>query len=175
MKKHIASETQQPTHFAFTEENIDKAKNELTHYPKGQEASAVMKLLTLAQQQSNGWISNVAISYIATFLKLTPIAVYEVASFYSMYNLAPVGKYLVQVCRTTPCWLCKSEDILSACKDFLKISVGETTADNLFTLIEVECLGACVDAPVVQINEQYYEKLDKDKVINILSTLKTKM
>lgn len=102
------------------------------------------------------------------------IHVYEVAKFYSMYNLSVTGKYLVQVCRTTPCWLCGSDDVLKSCKELLNIGIGETTSDNLFTLKEVECLGACVNAPVVQINDDYYEKLTPDKMKDILLEIQKK-
>ncbi|MBQ4874817.1 MAG: NADH-quinone oxidoreductase subunit NuoE [Rickettsiaceae bacterium H1] len=170
MKKTIAKK--QPSQFSFTEENLIKAKKEISKYPSSKEKSAVMALLWFAQKQSGGWIPNVAMSYIADMLKISAIDVYEVASFYSMYNLTPVGKYLVQVCRTTPCWLCNSEDVLFACKEFLGIEIGETTKDDKFTLIEVECLGACVNAPLVQINEKYYENLTRDKIIEVLSSLR---
>ncbi len=172
MKKNIAVEDKQAKKFVFTDENLIKVEKEIKKYPQDRKRSAVMALLNIAQEQSGGWISTVAMGEIANILKISPISVYEVASFYSMYNLAPIGKYLVQVCRTTPCWLCSSEDILSACKNFLGVNVGETTDDNMFTLIEVECLGACVNAPVVQINKKYYEKLTQKNIIDILSSLK---
>ncbi len=170
MKKNLSKV--QPLNFEFTQENLCKAKNEISKYPEGKQKSAVMALLWIAQDQSNGWIPTVAMNYIAKMLSISAMEVYEVASFYSMYNISPVGKYLVQVCRTTSCWLCKSEEVLLACKEFLGIGVNETTEDNMFTLVEVECLAACVNAPVVQINNSYYENLDKDKVINILSELR---
>lgn len=172
MKKHIADEHLQPANFEFTSSNFEKAQMEINKYPEDRKKSAVMALLTIAQEQSSGWITTAAMGYIASMLSITPMDVYEVASFYSMYNLAPIGKYLVQVCRTTPCWLCESEGVLLACKDFLGIKVGQTTSDNMFTLIEVECLGACVNAPVVQINKKYYENLNGEKITQILSELK---
>ena len=170
MKKHIAEK--QPTSFTFIKENLSKVQEIMAKYPQGKQRSAVMPLLDMAQEQMGGWISTAVMSYIANILKMPAIEVYEVASFYSMYNLAPVGKYLVQVCRTTPCWLCDSDNVLLACKEFLEIEVGYTTKDQLFTLIEVECLGACINAPVVQINKDYYENLDEGKIIEILSILR---
>ena len=131
-----------------------------------------MPLLHIVQNQAGGFIPQSAIGYIADLLSMRPVHVREVVEFYSMYNTAPVGKYLVQVCRTTPCWLCGGSDVLSACKSVLGVGVGESTKDNLFTLREVECLGACVNAPVVQINDDYYEKLDSAKIQKILHELK---
>ena len=171
MRKLIGNVEQQHKKFEFSQDHLNEAKNEISKYPEGKEKSAVMALLWIAQRQSGGWIPTVAMSYIANILKIPTIDVYEVASFYSMYNLAPIGKFLIQVCRTTPCWLCNSEEILSTCKDFLGIEIGETTTDNMFTLIEVECLSACVNAPVIQINKKYYENLNKEKIIKILSSL----
>ncbi len=158
--------------FRFTETNLDVAHEIISRYPKGRERSAIMPLLYLAQEQNDNWISSSAMDYIAVLLNIPAIYVYEVANFYTMYNKKPVGKYLIQVCRTTPCWLCGSEKILETCKNALGIDVKDTTKDNLFTLIEVECLGACVNAPVVQINNDYYEKLDENEMIAILNNLK---
>ncbi|XGA09098.1 MAG: NADH-quinone oxidoreductase subunit NuoE [Wolbachia endosymbiont of Xenopsylla cheopis] len=157
--------------FKFNSQNKKKAEDTIKIYPEGKQASAVMSLLYLAQDQCGGWIPKSAMEYIADFLKIPHIQVYEVANFYTMYNLSPVGKYLIQVCRTTPCWLCGSEEILNTCKRVLKIDVGETTEDNLFTLKEVECLGACTAAPVVQINNDYYENLTPDKMEEIIEKL----
>jgi NADH-quinone oxidoreductase subunit E len=112
--------------------------------------------------------------YVADMLHIPHIRVYEVANFYTMYNLKPVGKYLIQICRTTPCWLCSSEEVLNTFKKKLGINIGETTKDNLFTLKEVECLGACVNAPVVQINDNFYENLTPEKVENIIAELSNK-
>ncbi|QGR02516.1 NADH-quinone oxidoreductase subunit NuoE [Ehrlichia ruminantium] len=160
--------------FRFDKESLKQANKALTRYPQDRKSSAVMPLLYIAQKQCGGFIPIAAMNYIADFLDMRPIHVYEVAKFYSMYNLSVTGKYLIQVCRTTPCWLCGSDDILKTCKKFLKIDVGGTTSDNLFTLKEVECLGACVNAPVVQINDDYYEKLDPDKIKSILMEYKKK-
>lgn len=170
MIENRALRKEQPD-FKFNSQNLKKAEDTIKIYPEGKQASAVMSLLYLAQDQCGGWIPKSAMEYIADFLKIPHIQVYEVANFYTMYNLSPVGKYLIQVCRTTPCWLCGSEEILNTCKRVLKIDVGETTEDNLFTLKEVECLGACTAAPVVQINNDYYENLTPDKMEEIIEKL----
>jgi NADH-quinone oxidoreductase subunit E len=148
----------------------------VARYPKGRQRSAVMPLLDLAQRQMakgkvGGWIPRAAMDHIAELLNLPPIKVYEVATFYSMYNLSPVGKHLVQLCTTTPCWLRGSDGIVKACEKHLGVHVGDTTDDGLFTLMEVECLGACVNAPMVQINDDYYEDLTPETMTGILKTL----
>ena len=163
---------QNPEKFEFTSSNLEEALKHISHYPDDRKSSAVMPLLHLVQNQAGGFIPQSAIDYIADLLDMRPVHVREVVEFYSMYNTAPVGKYLVQVCRTTPCWLRGGNDVLNACKKVLKIGVGESTKDNLFTLREVECLGACVNAPVVQINDDYYEELDSEKMGKILHKLK---
>ncbi|MCA4775200.1 NADH-quinone oxidoreductase subunit NuoE [Wolbachia endosymbiont of Mansonella ozzardi] len=159
--------------FSFTSENLKKAKKFIEMYPKGKEGSAVMPLLYLVQEQC-GWVPESAMRYVADMLHIPHICVYEVASFYTMYNLKPMGKYLIQVCRTTPCWLCSSEEVLNTFKKRLGVNIGETTKDDLFTLKEVECLGACVNAPVVQINDNFYENLTPKKVENIIAELSSK-
>ena len=156
--------------FQFTPENIKKAEEVISRYPN--KRSAVMPLLYLAQEQHENWIPVDAMDYIAKILEMPPMHVYEVANFYTMYNKKPVGKNLVQICRTTPCWLKGASDILEACKKSLNINVGETTDDKKFTLMEVECLGACVDAPVVQINNDYYENLTTEEITKILENLR---
>lgn len=161
----------QPESFAFTPENLAEAKKIIARYPEGRQASAVMPLLDIAQRQHDNWLPRAAMDHVAELLEMPRIRVYEVASFYTMYNLAPVGKYLLQVCTTTPCWLRKSGDIVDAVKAHLGIGMGETTADGLFTLIEVECLGACVNAPMIQINDDYYEDLTPESVVDILKAL----
>ena len=161
-----------PGGFTFSPENLDKSKAIIAKYPNGYQASAVLPLLDLAQRQNGGWVSREAMQYVAELLDMAPIRVYEVGTFYTMLNLEPVGKYLVQLCRTTPCWLCGCGDIRAACEQTLGIHVGETTADGLFSLVEVECLGACVNAPVVQINDDYYEDLDANGIKAILEALK---
>ena len=158
--------------FAFTEVNAKRAAAAVTHYPEGRQASAVLALLDLAQRQNHGWLSPEAIAYVANYLEMAPIRVHEVASFYSMYYTKPIGKHLVQVCRTTPCWLRGATEILDACRDQLGIGLGETTGDGLFTLIEVECLGACANAPVVQIGDDYYEDLSPERLRALLGDLK---
>ena len=158
--------------FVFTKENLSKIEDILKKYPEGRQASAVLPLLDLAQRQNKGWLSPETIEAVAKFLNMPEIRVYEVASFYSMYNLKPVGTYHVQVCGTTPCMLCGAEEIFKTCQDQLGISKGETTSDGMFALSEVECLGACVNAPVIQINDDIYEDLSPESVKNILVDLK---
>lgn len=164
--------TQQPESFAFTAENRKQVKVLVGRYPKGRQASAVLPLLDLAQRQSQGWLPQAAIEHVAGLLGMPAMRVMEVASFYSMFNLAPVGKYLLQLCGTTPCWLRGSDEVREAIKEVCGIGVGETSEDGLFTLVEVECLGACVNAPMVQINDDYYEDLDIENTKKLLIALK---
>lgn len=164
-----AARTGEP--FAFTQGNIERARDIVARYPDGRDRSALLPLLDLAQRQNGGWLSQEALDYIAEFLALPPIKVYEVATFYSMYNLQPVGRYFIQVCRTSPCWLRGSDAITKACKEKLGVGIGETTSDRMFTLVEVECLGACVNAPMVQINDDYYEDLDAEKMHGLIDDL----
>lgn len=159
--------------FCFDEANLERAKSIIAKYPAGQQRSAVIPLLDLAQRQCGNWLPRVALDYVAGLLGLAPIKVYEVASFYTMFNLKPNGKYLVQVCRTTPCWLKGSDRVADHCKKKLGIGIGEVTADGQFGLMEVECLGACVNAPVVQVNDDYYEDLTDDKLDQIIDGLKS--
>lgn len=153
----------QPDSFEFSAENKAKAKKIIARYPAGREQSAVMPLLMLAQQQNDGWLPQAAIDYVAAILGMAPMKVKEVASFYTMYNMQPVGHFHIQVCGTTPCMLRGSEAVLEACEAHLGIRKGETTADGKFTLTEVECLGACVNAPIVEVTtpqeDGYYEDL----------------
>lgn len=171
----------QPKAFSFRDGK--KVEEIIALYPKGFQRSAVMPLLDLATRQlaedgakanppHGGWIPRAAMDEVARILSMPPIRVYEVATFYSMYNLAPVGKYMVQCCTTTPCWLRGSEGIVKACEKKLGVHVGESTDDGLFTLVEVECLGACVNAPVVQINDDFYEDLTPVRMTEILDDLK---
>ena len=162
---------EQMTKFEFTPENKKLAEYHVAKYPKGRQQSAVMPLLDIAQRQCGGWLPKEAMDYIANYLDMPLIRVYEVASFYTMYNLKPVGKHLVQVCTTTPCMLRGSDDIVQACKKKLGVDMGGTTADGKFTLVEVECLGACVNAPMVQINDDFYEDLDASSMTKILDDL----
>jgi NADH-quinone oxidoreductase E subunit len=153
----------QPESFEFIQVNKAKARKIIARYPAGREQSAVMPLLMLAQQQNDGWLPQAAIDYVASILGMAPIKVKEVASFYTMYNLQPVGQYHIQVCGTTPCMLRGSQAIVDACKAKLGIDIGETTPDGKFTLTEVECLGACVNAPVMEVTtpekDGYFEDL----------------
>ncbi|WP_341702525.1 NADH-quinone oxidoreductase subunit NuoE [Ferrovibrio sp.] len=169
---HIAPPELQPASFSFTPENMALAKQHIAKYPEGRQQSAVMPLLDIAQRQHDNWVPQAAIRHIAELLGMAPIRVLEVASFYTMYNLAPVGKHFVQVCTTTPCWLRGSDKVLSACKKHLGVGPGETTADGQFTVIEVECLGACVNAPMLQLGDDFYEDLDEESTGRILEALK---
>ncbi len=169
--RRTAPPEQQPASFAFTPENEAKASALVAKYPPGRQASALMPLLDLAQRQHRGWLPIKAIEHVADRLSLPHIRALEVASFYTMYNLAPVGEHLVQVCTTTPCWLRGSAEIVAACKRKLGIDVGETTADGKFTLAEVECLGACVNAPMLQANDDYYEDLTPETTERLLDAL----
>ncbi len=158
--------------FHFNLENQQKIQQIISKYPEGRKKSAVMPLLDLAQRQNNNFISNEIIEQIALILELPPIRVYEIASFYSMYNLKPVGKYLLQICGTTPCMLRGAQDLIKVCQSKLGINREETSQDGLFTLKEVECLGACVNAPMMQINDDYYEDLNPEIFAKILDDLK---
>lgn len=158
--------------FSFTPEYKSRADAFIAKYPEGRQASAVLPLLDLAQRQHDGWLPRAAMDHVAELLDMTPIKVYEVATFYTMFNLEPVGRHLVQLCRTTPCWLRGSDAIRDACYEELGIGLGETTDDGAFTLKEVECLGACVNAPMVQINDDFYEDLDAEKMKSLLRALR---
>jgi len=162
----------QPESFTFTTENAKQAAKIIARYPKGRQASAVIPLLALAQKQCDNWLPKAAMDVVAGMLGMAPIRVYEVATFYSMYNLAPVGKHLVELCTTTPCWLRGSNEVVSACEKHLGIKLGETTSDGKFTLKEAECLGACVNAPMAQIGDQFFEDLTPQNVVTLLDTLK---
>jgi NADH-quinone oxidoreductase subunit E len=151
---------EQPASFAFTPENLEKAKAHIAKYPPGRQASAVLPLLDLAQRQHDNWLPRAAMDHVADLLEMPRIRVYEVATFYSMFNLRPVGRHFFQICTTTPCWLRGSDEVVRACERKLGIGIGETTPDGAFTLTEVECLGACVNAPIIQVNDDFYEDLD---------------
>lgn len=170
--QQFSTKKEEEKSFSFTAENWEHVQQLIKKYPKGRQASAVLDLLDLAQRQCGGWLPLEAMNAVAEILEMPPIRVYEVATFYTMFNLEPVGKYLVQVCTTPPCQLRGAEEVLRACHDTLRINLGETTQDGLFTLKEVECLGACVNAPVVQINDEYYENLDAKSMVKILKELK---
>ncbi len=158
--------------FVFSPENQEWAKAQIAKYPEGRQASAVMPLLDRAQRQNNGWLSVPAIEHVAQLLDMPYIRVYEVASFYTMYNLNPVGKHVIEVCTTTPCWLRGSDEVVSACKKNLGIGFGETSADGQFTLLEVECLGACVNAPMLAWRDEYYEDLDEASTTRLLDQIR---
>lgn len=157
--------------FVFTADNLERAEHIIARYPEGRQQSAVMPLLTLAQKQNEGWIPKAAMDYIANMLGMPPVRVYEVASFYTMYNLSPQGRHVIEVCTTTPCWLRGSDEIVASIERYLGIKCGGTTPDGQFTLREVECLGACVNAPMCAIGDQYYEDLTPDNVVQLIDTL----
>ena len=161
----------QPESFQFNASSLEAAKVIVAKYPEGKQQSAVMALLYIAQRQNNNWIPLAAMKYIAKFLNMPYMQVYEVATFYSMYNLSPVGKYLVQVCTTTPCMIRGANELVDACKEKISKNEFELSSDKSCSWMEVECLGACVNAPMMQINNDYYEDLDKDKTLKILDKL----
>ena len=159
----------QPENFEFNSSSLEEANNLIAQYPEGKQQSAVMALLYIAQRQNNNWIPLAAMKYIAKFLDMPYIKVYEVATFYSMYNLSPVGKYFVQVCTTTPCMIRGANKLVEACKEKISRNESELSSDKSCSWIEVECLGACVNAPMMQINNDYYEDLDikqSEKIID---------
>src|SRR5271156_2981201 len=160
----------QPTSFEFTPENKAWAERELAKYPPGRQASAVLALLWRAQAQNGSWLSRAAIEKVAATLDMPNIRALEIATFYTMFNLAAVGRYYVQLCGTTPCMLCGAEDIKAVCRERIG-EPGHVTADGLFSWIEVECLGACCNAPMVQINEDYYEDLTRENFAKLLDDL----
>jgi len=158
--------------FAFNSEYETRAQTIIARYPDGRQQSAVIPLLDLAQRQAGGWLPSEVIEYVAGYLGMPKIRVLEVASFYSMFNLEPVGKNFVQLCRTTPCWLRGSDDLREVAKDVTGCGLGETSHDGAFTVVEVECLGACCNAPMVQINDEYYEDLTTESFKAVLESLK---
>ena len=158
----------------FSEATLEKVRKIIERYPVGREKSALLPLLHMAQEEFEGYLSVDVMDYIATLLNIQPIEVYEVATFYSQYYLDPVGKYVIEICRTGPCAICGGEAIQSYLEEKLAIKTGETTPDGLFTLKAVECLGACGSAPVMQINTEFYEFLTKEKIDLILEELKQK-
>jgi NADH dehydrogenase (ubiquinone) flavoprotein 2 len=180
-KKFDINASYQPKEFSFKDQS--KVDEIISRYPEGRSHSAVMPLLDLAQRQVGeegakanppygGWIPCAAMDKIAEITDVPKMRVYEVATFYSMYNLAPVGKYLLQMCTTTPCWLCGSGDIVKACEKNLGIHNGESTPDGMFTMMEVECLGACANAPMIQVNDDFYEDLTPETMVSLLENLK---
>jgi NADH-quinone oxidoreductase E subunit len=169
IESRIASN--QPNSFKFSKENEVEIKRVIAKYPKGRQASAVMPLLDLAQRQHENWIPMKAIELIASKLDMAEIRVLEVATFYTMFNLKPVGQFFLQACTTTPCWLRGSDEMMRAIKDRYNISSGETSACGRFSLLEVECLGACVNAPILQVNDDFYEDLDYQTTSDLLESL----
>ena len=163
----------QPDSFTFTPGNMKKIEEIVAKYPKGRQASAVMPLLDIAQRQHDNWIPEKAMEEIGRILDMPRIKIFEVATFYTMYNLEPKGKHHLQFCTTTPCWLRGSAEVVSACEQHLGISLGETTDDGMFTITDVECLGACVNAPVVQRNgDEFYEDLTPENIVRLVDDLR---
>jgi NADH-quinone oxidoreductase subunit E len=158
----------------FNETSLKKVAEIIARYPEGKQKSALLPVLHMAQVEFGGWLDVPVMDYVATLLKIEPIEVYEVASFYSMYNLKPVGKYLFEVCQTGPCMLNGSDNIIDYIKQKLNIGVGETTADGMFTIKTVECLGACGYAPMMQFGKTYREHLTKEKVDSIIEECRAK-
>lgn len=157
---------------AFSEQKLNKAHEIIARFPEGKQKSALIPLLHLAQEEFGGWLDVPVMDYVASLLSILPIEVYEVATFYSMFNMKPVGKYMLEVCRTGPCMLCGSDQIIEHIKSRLGIREGETTADGLFTLKPAECLGACGYAPMMQLGKFYKENLTIEKVDKILDELR---
>jgi len=166
------TETAQPDSFEFNKDILVEANKIIARYPEGRQASAVMPLLDLAQRQNGGWLPRAAMDHVADILGMPKIRVYEVATFYTMYNLQPVGEHVVQVCTTTPCALRGAEKVLDTIKTELGVEPGGTSSDGKFTLLEVECLGACVNAPMIQIDDDYYEDLDEFSTKTVLDSFK---
>ena len=158
--------------FEWSETNFLKVKKIIEKYPSGRKQSAVIPLLDLAQRQNKGWLNKKALEKVAETLSMSFIRVLEVATFYSMFNLKPIGKNYIQICRTTPCWLRGSAKLLNIAKEVTGCSLGETSKDKKFTVVEVECLGACCNAPMVQINDDYFEDLNEDNFKRLLINLK---
>jgi len=163
--------TNQADFFQFSDENLNKATKIIKKYPEEKQASALMPLLFLVQKQNENWIPLVAMKYLAKMLDIPYIQVYEVATFYSMYNLSPVGKYFVQVCTTTPCMISGAGTLVEVCKNKISQNQNELSANKICSWMEVECLGACVNAPMLQINEDYFEDLDKEKSEEIIDMI----
>jgi len=169
---------EQPTHFAFDAESEAEIPTILAKYPHGRQASAVIPLLYVAQKQmqrsaGSRWVPRVAMDVVAARLSMPPIRVYEVATFYLMFNTRPVGKFHLQLCTTTPCWLRGSDEVVAACRKATGTQHwGETSADGLFTMTEVECVGACVNAPILQVNDDFYEDMDAKLTEDLIASLR---
>jgi NADH-quinone oxidoreductase E subunit len=162
---------EQPENFEFNPTSLEAAKAIVVKYPKDKQQSAVMALLYIAQKQNSNWIPLAAMKCIGKFLKMPYINVYEVATFYTMYNLAPVGKHFIQICTTTPCMIRGAYKLVEACKEKISENENELSKNQSCSWMEVECLGACVNAPMMQINDDYYEDLDKEKTLKILDKI----
>jgi len=167
--KKISKE--QPESFQFSRDNLKLAEKEMAKYPKSRKASAILSLLYLVQKQNDNWIPLAGIKYVAKFLSIPYIQVYEVATFYSMLNLSPVGKYFVQVCTTTPCMIRGAKSIIDICKKNISENQNEISENKLCSWTEVECLGACVNAPMMQINQDYFEDLNPKETEQIINSL----
>lgn len=173
-----APEFEQPASFAFDAESEAQIATLIARYPAGKQASAVIPLLYVVQRQmkrqtGSAWVPNKGMDAVAERLGMPPIRVYEVATFYFMFNMKPIGRFHLQVCGTTPCWLRGSDDVLRACKDAARVGgYGETSADGMFTLTEVECLGGCVNAPILAVDDDYYEDLDYDSTVRLIEALR---
>ena len=159
--------------FEWSKDNFEKISNILKKYPSNKIQSAVIPLLDLAQRQNKGWLSKNSMEKVAETLSMSYIRVLEVATFYSMFNLEPIGKNFVQICRTTPCWLRGSDKLSKVAQEVCNAQIGETSDDKKFTVVEVECLGACCNAPMIQINDEYYEDLDEENFRQLLNDLKS--
>ena len=162
---------EQPDKFEFSDENLNLANKIVLKYPTGKKKSAVMALLYLAQKQNDNWIPLAAMKYIAKFINIPYIKVYEVATFYTMYNLSPVGKYFFQICTTTPCMIRGAYDLVNVCKKKISDKEKQLSKDKTCSWMEVECLGACINAPMMQINDDYYEDLNKEKTEKIINQI----
>ena len=160
------------SNFEWSKNNFNKIQKIIEKYPPEKQQSAVIPILDIAQRQNNGWLSREAIEKVAETLSMSFIRVLEIATFYSMFNLEPVGKYFVQICRTTPCWLKGSDKLVNVAKEITRCDIGSTSEDDKFTVVEVECLGACCNAPMVQINDDYYEDLNENNFKELLLKLK---
>jgi len=160
------------SNFEWSKNNFNKIQKIIEKYPPEKQQSAVIPILDIAQRQNNGWLSREAIEKVAKTLSMSFIRVLEIVTFYSMFNLEPVGKYFVQICRTTPCWLKGSDKLVNVAKEITRCDIGSTSEDDKFTVVEVECLGACCNAPMVQINDDYYEDLNENNFKELLLKLK---
>ena len=162
----------QVARFSFSPAGLEQVGRMVAQYPAGRQASAVIPVLDLAQRECGGWLPRAAMDEVARILDMAPIRVYEVATFYTMFSLRPRGKYLLQVCTTTPCWLRGSDAVMTACREITGVAPGDVSPDGLFSTMEVECLGACVNAPVIQVNDDFYEDLDAASTRKLLEALR---